>query len=160
MKRSTAALVVLLALFGAACTGAAVLGMRAGSARSDAEATVRSYGAAVAGGLEVLRRGRGWPESGYDGLALSVETRPAPEGRVAYDVVAVVDDAETCVGAVQGGRDLAEEILVGENVLSAGAARPSTSVKTHADPALSICWGRGFPLTLRFRHLAEPAPHP
>ena len=160
MKRSTAALTLLLAAFGAACVVAAVKGNERGTARADARVALLSLSKTLAASREVLARRRTWPDGGYDGLALSVDVRDAPGGRLAYDVVARVSDEPSCVGAIEGGRDLAEEILVGPHVLTAAALAPMRQARVTAEPAETLCDRREFPLDLRFRHVVELAPGP
>jgi hypothetical protein len=147
MKRSTVYLLILMGLFGSACVVAAVKGMERTTLRLDARGALASLTRTLSESPAVLGRRGGWPASGFDGLA--------PPGRIAYDVVARVGDHETCAGAIEGGRDLARELIVGPSVLAPASFMPDRQGSRMFEPADGLCSRRTFPVELRFRHLVE-----
>jgi hypothetical protein len=155
MKRSTVYLLILMGLFGSACVVAAVKGMERTTLRLDARGALASLTRTLSESPAVLGRRGGWPASGFDGLALTVEMHDAPPGRIAYDVVARVGDHETCAGAIEGGRDLARELIVGPSVLAPASFMPDRQGSRMFEPADGLCSRRTFPVELRFRHLVE-----
>lgn len=129
--------------------------MDADAAFKDANLAVRSLVETAENAPRVLAEKGAWPDMELDGVKASIQVRPMErKDLVRYDIVARVDGADACKGALDAGGRGANMVHVNGTVLVPQSLLPYTSGKHTVEPSWRICKEASFPATLRFERIA------